>query len=95
MVTRGNAGSNASFLPTIFLRSSVTRPERSVSSPPSNCLITTVERFYGLGPSVISYHRQAPYVGWDKFKPELLGMTKALFDANPAGILITRWAFAT
>ncbi len=44
-----------------------------------------------LGPSVISYHRQAPYSGSDKFKTsELLSMTKALFDTNPAGILITR-----
>lgn len=33
-----------------------------------------------IGPSVVSYHRQAPYVGWEKFKPELDKFAATLFE---------------
>jgi uncharacterized protein (TIGR04255 family) len=42
-----------------------------------------------LGPSVVSYHRQAPYIGWEKFKPELIGVIASLFGAAP-GIVTKR-----
>lgn len=32
-----------------------------------------------IGPSVISYHRVSPYVGWQTFKPELLQVVESLF----------------
>jgi uncharacterized protein (TIGR04255 family) len=35
-----------------------------------------------IGPFVVSYHRQAPYVGWEKFKPELERVTATLFEAT-------------
>jgi uncharacterized protein (TIGR04255 family) len=35
-----------------------------------------------IGPSVVSYHRQAPYVGWEKFKPELERVASTLFDTT-------------
>lgn len=38
-----------------------------------------------IGPSVISYHRTNPYIGWQKFKPELLQVVESLFNTaeNP------------
>lgn len=38
-----------------------------------------------IGPSVVSYHRIAPYVGWAMFKPELERVAETLFDTavNP------------
>jgi uncharacterized protein (TIGR04255 family) len=33
-----------------------------------------------IGPSVISYHRTSPYIGWQKFKPELLQVAESLFQ---------------
>lgn len=33
-----------------------------------------------IGPFVVSYHRQAPYVGWEKFKPELDRVSATLFE---------------
>jgi uncharacterized protein (TIGR04255 family) len=35
-----------------------------------------------IGPSVVSFHRQAPYVGWEKFRPELERVTATLFGTN-------------
>lgn len=35
-----------------------------------------------IGPSVVSFHRQAPYVGWKKFRPELEKVITALFETN-------------
>ena len=32
-----------------------------------------------IGPFVVSYHRQAPYVGWENFKPALQQVTTTLF----------------
>jgi uncharacterized protein (TIGR04255 family) len=42
-----------------------------------------------IGPSVVSFHRQAPYVGWEKFKPELERVTAALFETIK-DVLVTR-----
>lgn len=35
-----------------------------------------------IGPSVVSFHRQAPYVGWQKFRPELERVAATLFETN-------------
>jgi len=37
-----------------------------------------------VGGRVISYHRQAPYVGWEQFKPELELLTTTLFKTSDA-----------
>ena len=39
----------------------------------------SLQRSIRIGPNVLSYHLRAPYVGWDKFLPELQGATQALF----------------
>jgi len=44
-------------------------------------------RVLRIGPSVISYHRKAPYVGWAKFKPELEQVTAALFGAAKDAVI--------
>ena len=33
--------------------------------------LSSEQRFVRVGPQVISYHRTMPYVGWDRFRPEL------------------------
>src|SRR6266513_2687614 len=33
-----------------------------------------------IGPQVLSYHRNMPYVGWEKFKPELEDAISGLFE---------------
>jgi uncharacterized protein (TIGR04255 family) len=43
-----------------------------------------------LGPSVVSYHQQAPYVGWAIFKPELLNVINTLFRATKGEIVVKR-----
>lgn len=40
-----------------------------------------------IGPSVVSYHRQVPYVGWEKFKPELERVTTTLFETRKDAII--------
>ena len=45
-----------------------------------------------VGTSVVSYHRKAPYVGWEKFKPELLRVINALFKAS-SGLIVRRLGF--
>jgi len=35
-----------------------------------------------IGPYVVSFHRQAPYIGWEKFKPELERVTATLVEAT-------------
>lgn len=35
-----------------------------------------------VGPSVLSYHRTAPYVGWKLFEPELNRVVDSLFDTT-------------
>ena len=40
-----------------------------------------------VGPFSVSYHRQAPYVGWDKFLPELESVVESLFQAIPEIII--------
>jgi len=35
-----------------------------------------------IGPSIVSFHRQAPYIGWEKFKPELERVTARLFEVT-------------
>jgi uncharacterized protein (TIGR04255 family) len=42
-----------------------------------------------IGPSVISYRRTSPYVGWQKFKPELLQVVESLF-ATTENTRVTR-----
>ena len=41
----------------------------------------TKELSVRIGPQVLSFHRMKPYVGWEKFKPELLDALDALFKA--------------
>jgi len=44
-------------------------------------------RVLRIGPSVVSYHRKAPYVGWEKFKPELEQATAALFESAKDAVI--------
>jgi uncharacterized protein (TIGR04255 family) len=38
------------------------------------------DRLVRIGPEVLSYHRRIPYVGWEKFRPELMEAVDGLFD---------------
>ena len=38
-----------------------------------------IQRAIRIGPQVVSYHQVSPYVGWDKFKPELDETIDGLF----------------
>ena len=47
------------------------------------------QRAIRIGPQVISYHRMVPYIGWERFRPELEETITGLFDrAN--GLVIRR-----
>lgn len=43
-----------------------------------------------IGPSVVSYHQQAPYGGWENFRADLMGVIKALFAAARSGLTVKR-----
>jgi uncharacterized protein (TIGR04255 family) len=45
-----------------------------------------------IGSKVLSYHQRAPYVGWSKFKPELINAVDGLFQTTP-GITVKRLGF--
>jgi uncharacterized protein (TIGR04255 family) len=47
------------------------------------------DRSVRIGPQVLSYHRLKPYVGWERFKPELLEAVDGLFAKAP-GLKIQR-----
>jgi uncharacterized protein (TIGR04255 family) len=47
------------------------------------------DRSVRIGPQVLSYHRLKPYVGWERFKPELLEAVDGLFAKAP-GLNIQR-----
>lgn len=42
-----------------------------------------------VGPAVISYHRTAPYIGWEQFQPELEDTIQVLFE-KARGLVIKR-----
>jgi uncharacterized protein (TIGR04255 family) len=51
--------------------------------------LSSEQRSVRIGPQVISYHRTVPYVGWERFQPELAEMINGLFQmAN--GLIIRR-----
>ena len=41
----------------------------------------TKQRAVRIGPNVLSYHLREPYVGWARFKQELQGATRKLFES--------------
>lgn len=47
------------------------------------------QRSIRIGPQAVSYHRGAPYVGWDRFQPELFEVVDQLF-AKAGGLTIHR-----
>ena len=51
--------------------------------------LSSDERHVRIGPEVISYHRTAPYVGWQQFQPELNETIDALFHVAD-GLTIRR-----
>jgi uncharacterized protein (TIGR04255 family) len=50
------------------------------------------QRTIHVGPHVLSYHRLSPYVGWEKFKPELEEAIDGLFSTTE-GLSIRRLGF--
>lgn len=48
------------------------------------------DRIVRMGPEVLSYHRLMPYVGWEKFRPELVEAVEGLFSIAPS-LKIQRW----
>ena len=46
-------------------------------------------RFVRIGPQVLSYHRVAPYIGWERFHPELEQAIDGLFEKS-YGLTIER-----
>lgn len=45
---------------------------------------TKQNRVLRIGANVLSYHRLSPYIGWDKFKPEIDEVVDALFSTTEA-----------